>query len=204
MNGKVVKTIYNSKEWVGHYFQIRLPSSTSQANPADLILLVENMGRVNYEMAPHTLEGETKGLKGEVAFNGKSIQSWKIYNMEMDSNFISQLSQSQEWKNAQNYVQTHPSFYRTLFNSDGSKDYYLNTKLWSKGVAFVNNFNLGRYWSVGPQQTLYLPAAVMNSGQNKLIMLELEKAGNSLSLDDYPIYGPPCEMPCYPWGDEIF
>ncbi len=39
---------------------------------------------------------------------------------------------------------------------------------WEKGVVFINGLNLGRYWSIGPQQTLYLPGPFLNSGINQV------------------------------------
>ena len=39
---------------------------------------------------------------------------------------------------------------------------------WRKGVVFINGFNLGRYWDVGPQRTLYVPAPLMRLGVNQV------------------------------------
>lgn len=35
-------------------------------------------------------------------------------------------------------------------------------------MVFINGLNLGRYWSIGPQQTLYLPGPFLNSGINQV------------------------------------
>jgi beta-galactosidase len=43
---------------------------------------------------------------------------------------------------------------------------------WGKGVVFVNGYNLGRYWKVGPQQTLYLPGCWPQRGNNKVVIFE--------------------------------
>lgn len=43
---------------------------------------------------------------------------------------------------------------------------------WAKGVVFINGLNLGRYWSIGPQQALYLPGAFLNSGINQVTLLK--------------------------------
>jgi len=52
-------------------------------------------------------------------------------------------------------------------------DTFLDIPGWHKGVAFLNGFNLGRYWpAVGPQMTLYVPAPLLKSGTNMLILLE--------------------------------
>ncbi|KAK2573720.1 Beta-galactosidase-1-like protein 2 [Acropora cervicornis] len=53
------------------------------------------------------------------------------------------------------------------------KDTFLLMKNWTKGVCFINGHNLGRYWSKGPQQTLYVPAPWLQKGQNELIIFEL-------------------------------
>jgi beta-galactosidase len=47
---------------------------------------------------------------------------------------------------------------------------------WTKGVAWVNGFNLGRYWKVGPQQALYVPGVYLKRGQNELILFEQHSA----------------------------
>lgn len=44
----------------------------------------------------------------------------------------------------------------------------LDPQAWEKGVVFINGMNLGRYWSIGPQQTLYLPGPFLNSGINQV------------------------------------
>ncbi len=53
-------------------------------------------------------------------------------------------------------------------------DTFLATPGWHKGVAWVNGFNLGRYWPVyGPQNTLYVPGPVLRPGQNEVVLLEV-------------------------------
>uniref|UniRef100_A0A8D0L9N0 Beta-galactosidase n=1 Tax=Sphenodon punctatus TaxID=8508 RepID=A0A8D0L9N0_SPHPU len=39
---------------------------------------------------------------------------------------------------------------------------------WEKGVVFVNGQNLGRYWKIGPQETLYLPGTWLRPGDNEV------------------------------------
>jgi hypothetical protein len=34
---------------------------------------------------------------------------------------------------------------------------FLRLKDWNKEVVFVNGFNIGRYWNIGPQYALYIP-----------------------------------------------
>jgi beta-galactosidase len=52
----------------------------------------------------------------------------------------------------------------------------------------VNGHNLGRYWDIGPQQTLYVPAEWLKKGPNKIVVLELIKPDQSaLSSREKPI-----------------
>lgn len=69
-----------------------------------------------------------------------------------------------------------PVFLRGRFTIIGQPlDTFLDTTGWGKGMAFVNGHNLGRYWPlVGPQKTLYVPAPYLRTGENELILLELE------------------------------
>ena len=36
----------------------------------------------------------------------------------------------------------------------------------------LNGFNLGRYWEIGPQKTLYVPSSILKEGENELILFE--------------------------------
>jgi len=63
---------------------------------------------------------------------------------------------------------------------------------WGKGLVWVNGHNLGRYWRVGPQQSLYLPAPWLKLGVNKIIVLDLEEtADRSIESAIDPIYATP-------------
>ena len=67
-----------------------------------------------------------------------------------------------------------PVFLRGEFTiKDTPMDTFLDTSGWGKGVAYINGYNLGRYWpQVGPQKTLYVPGSFLNIGNNELIILE--------------------------------
>jgi beta-galactosidase len=73
-------------------------------------------------------------------------------------------------------VKEEPFFYRGSLHIEDVldiKDTFLRLEGWTKGVAFVNGFNLGRYWNKGPQQTLYVPAPLLRQGENEIIIFEL-------------------------------
>lgn len=80
------------------------------------------------------------------------------------------------------YVRTGPTIFNGQFDISVTPIYdtYLDTTGWGKGIAFVNGFNLGRYWPVtGPQITLYVPKEILTSGTNKIVLIELQKAPNN-------------------------
>jgi beta-galactosidase len=66
-----------------------------------------------------------------------------------------------------------PTFYRGCFQVSKPEDTFLRLDGWSKGQAFINGFNLGRYWEKGPTKTLYISAPLLRQGGNELILFEL-------------------------------
>ncbi|PKN98886.1 MAG: beta-galactosidase [Chloroflexi bacterium HGW-Chloroflexi-4] len=129
---------------------------------AQLDILVENMGRVNF--GPELMD--RKGILGGVILNGHYVFDWEVFCLPLDD--LSAL----EFANTEN-VMNEPAFYRAAFMVDQPLDTFLKLPGWEKGVAWVNGFNLGRYWKVGPQQALYVPATVLKPGKNELTLFEL-------------------------------
>ncbi|EED14342.1 beta-calactosidase, putative [Talaromyces stipitatus ATCC 10500] len=136
-----------------------------------LWLLVENLGRVDYGSP---IVDQRKGIVGNVTIGGSVISNWEIYSyplntppstVDTSNSSISIPSGSQ------------PVFYKGSFvapSSDSASDTYLTLPGGIKGVVWVNGNNLGRYWIIGPQQSLYLPGCFMKTGSNEIVVLELE------------------------------
>jgi beta-galactosidase len=143
-----------------------------------LDILVENMGRVNYGPV---MAFERKGITHGVLFGLQFLYDWEIYPLPLDD--LSALTFCPGKAEA-------PAFFRGHFEVSGPLDTFLALPGWSKGVAWINGFNLGRYWARGPQQTLYIPAPLLRSGQNELVILELEQVVCPVvELRDYPTLG---------------
>jgi beta-galactosidase GanA len=64
--------------------------------------------------------------------------------------------------------------FRGEFKLDTVADTFLDMSKWKKGIVWVNGHNLGRYWSIGPQQRLYCPAPWLKQGENTILALDLE------------------------------
>ncbi len=171
INGKTVGTL--DRRLKQDSLLLHLP-----AGKVRLDVLVENMGRINF--GKYLLQNK-KGITGEVLFNGKEINNWKMYRFPFDK--INTIKYFGHYSAAQN----HPSINRGVFQLNTPGDTYLDMRTWGKGTAWVNGHNLGKYWSIGPQQTLYVPVEWLKKGKNEIVVLELLKPGKSLSTLAKPI-----------------
>jgi len=64
-------------------------------------------------------------------------------------------------------------YYRGYFNLSKVGDTFLNFETWGKGQVWVNGHAMGRIWSIGPQQTLYVPGCWLKKGKNEIIVLDI-------------------------------
>jgi beta-galactosidase GanA len=126
------------------------------------------MGRVNY--GPR-IPDQRKGIIGNVTIGAKVLSSWEIFPLPMASPPTP--TQYPTFK-ALNSSVSGPVFYSGTFDVDGVGDTFLELSGWTKGVVWVNGENLGRYWTVGPQQSLYLPGCYLKSAGNEISVLALE------------------------------
>lgn len=146
-----------------------------------LDVLVENTGRVNF--GPHIRE-EWQGLRGPATLAGAPVKGWKIYTLPMTS--------PESLSYTKDTVQSGPVFYRGSFNLTKTDDTFLDMGGWAKGQVWINGHNLGRFWKIGPQQTLYLPGPWLKKGQNTVVIFDLTpQPGQTLQALDKPILDAP-------------
>ncbi|KAF3427304.1 hypothetical protein E2986_05050, partial [Frieseomelitta varia] len=150
-----------------------------------LKLLVENQGRLNYGSGLRDYKGVT-----EVFLNNARLPGpWKMTGFRLDT--VDPLLTESASPSANGTLYDGPVVLRGDFVISGQPlDTYLNTVGWGKGVAFVNGRNLGRYWPLaGPQMTLYVPAPYLRTGQNQLVLVELEyvPTPREIKLQNEPI-----------------
>lgn len=126
------------------------------------------MGRVNFDKSIHDRKGITK--KVEVV-NGDQVQElkgWTVYNLPPFYEFVSQ-------KNYQAGKPVDgPAYYKATFHLDKTGDTFLDMQTWGKGMVWVNGHAMGRFWEIGPQQTLYMPGCWLKEGDNEIIVLDLK------------------------------
>ncbi|MEN0084394.1 MAG: beta-galactosidase family protein [Leifsonia sp.] len=144
-----------------------------------LTVLVEDQGRVDY--GPRI--GEPKGLIGPVQLNGEELRRWSALPLELAD--LDPVREALDAATASGAAAPErlagPVFARAAFDLDEPAALFLDTTGWGKGVAWVNGFNLGRYWTRGPQETLFVPRGVVRAGRNELIVLELESAAEAVA-----------------------
>jgi beta-galactosidase len=140
-------------------------SVTLPKGEVTLDILVENMGRINF--GKFLLENK-KGITEKVSFNRDELKSWQMFGLPFQD--VSHI----HYKTSP-LVNNGPVVKTASFEVDQVADTYLDMQKWGKGMVWVNGHNLGRYWGIGPQQTLYLPAEWLKKGRNEIIVLELLK-----------------------------
>ena len=165
VDGKKTATIDRTLENKKRLFK-SLYSNTFTVSPisseCEIGVLVDAMGRVNYGQKLY----DRKGISA-ISSSVQVLCDYEIYTIPLDN--LEKLDWTQ---NSDKY----PIFFKGNFDAEKGKDCFVETKGFTKGNVWINGFNLGRYWSKGPQKTLYLPAPLLKEKDNEIIVLELENA----------------------------
>src|SRR5262249_33622804 len=128
---------------------------------ATLDIWVENNGRINY--GPFLIDNR-HGITQSVTLNGTAISNWTMYGFP----FLT----TGNLKFSAKPVTGQPALYKGTFNVDEVNDTWLDMRGFGKGFVFLNGINLGKYWQIGPQQTLYVPACWLKKGTNEVIVFD--------------------------------
>ena len=139
-------------------------------------VLVDTLGRVNYGPKMY----DRKGISS-IFSSTHALMDYVVYTIPLDN--LDRL----DWSKP---AGSGPLFLRGHFDADPGKDTFVNVSGFTKGAVWVNGFNLGRFWNIGPSKTLYLPAPLLKEKGNELIVLEMEDTGaRDLVLTDKPDLG---------------
>ena len=175
LNGKRVGLWERSRQ------KDRIVLSLAAGETAKLEILVENMGRVNYG----TKLLDCKGLLDGVRLGQQFHFGWDMYCLTMED--LSKLrwhTEVPEWK--------QPVFLRGELTIEGiPADTFLRLPNFTKGFCMVDGFNIGRYWNAaGPQKTLYVPAPLLKTGGNEIIVFESDGFSEPIvRFEDVPDLG---------------
>ncbi|MBP3229337.1 MAG: beta-galactosidase [Prevotella sp.] len=151
-----------------------------------LVILVEAMGRINFGRAIKDFKGIPGDVKLETSVGGHdlsyTLKGWERWGIPDDYKVAVNALDGYAGKTADEY---HPGFqqeikawgkrgyYRGYFNLKKVGDTFLNFETWGKGQVYVNGHAMGRIWSIGPQQTLYVPGCWLKKGKNEVIVLDV-------------------------------
>ncbi|MBQ0049788.1 MAG: beta-galactosidase [Bacteroidales bacterium] len=139
-----------------------------------LDIYVEALGRINFGRAIKDFKGITEGvtLSYQLANHSKvtiALKSWQMFPLD----------DAYERQRKMNYVALTDANmgvrgnYRATFKLDKVGDTFLNMETWGKGQVYVNGHPIGRFWNIGPQQTLYMPGCWLKKGENELIVTDV-------------------------------
>ena len=165
INGKLI----GSMDRRNHEKTLLLPAMKAGDQ---LDILVEAMGRINFGRAIKDFKGITEKVELSYAMeNGSQVninlKNWQVYN----------LSDSYQVQKDMKYVplagQKVPGCYRATFNLKKTGDTFINLETWGKGQVYVNGHAIGRFWKIGPQQTLYMPGCWLKKGENEIIVQDI-------------------------------
>ncbi|CAK9065916.1 unnamed protein product [Durusdinium trenchii] len=173
--GRVLGTIYRNDSGPGCR-EFELPEQGCQ-----LEVLVEMMGRVNFGPALLT---ERKGLVGPgsvqlgTPFTGpmRAVLGWEILPLPMEEQDLARIPWGMDVSMGKRTSRWNrgPRFYRFALHVQQPADRFLALDGFNKGFACINGFNLGRYWKVGPQRSLYIPGPLLRRGRNEIIIFDID------------------------------
>ncbi|CAG2178924.1 unnamed protein product, partial [Oppiella nova] len=149
-----------------------------------LDIIVENMGRTN----GGGMETARRGLNGDISIDAKVATNIETFSLDFKEPFVKQLTQLK----GKPFVEglKSPAVYRfELGIKDSPRDTFIRLDGWSKGNVFINDFNIGRYYNIGPQLTLYIPAPLLKTGKNEILVFELHSSTGQVEFVDTPHLG---------------
>ena len=160
----------------GNGYETTLQLKNDVKAGAQLEIFIEVMGRINYSKLIHDPKGITDKVevfttdgKNDLTYN---LKDWKVYLYPYDLDY-NDLSYIPITNTQPPSPITQPAYYRAEFSLTKTGDTYLDMRTWGKGLVWVNGHCIGRFWEVGPQQTLYLPGCWLKKGKNEIVVLDI-------------------------------
>jgi hypothetical protein len=157
---------------------------------ADLEILVENTGRVNYGPYLH----DRKGVQ-QVWLDYQQLFDWQARTLDLDDVSLVERAVDGSADTTATGVLGEPTFVgadvvvEAVAGTDAVGDAFIALPGWTRGRVWLNGFNLGAYRAEGPQVTLYAPAPLWTVGRNRLLVLELDAVGDAIEIRDLPDLG---------------
>lgn len=150
-------------------FKVAIPA---RSKPATVDILLYTIARVNFGVEVH----DRKGLHGPAVLRtpdgaAQPVENWEIRAIDFDADGV---LPPLAFRRGRTHVRKgDAAFWRGSFEAGRSHDTFLDMSSWGQGVVWINGRCLGRYWSIGPTQTMYLPGPWIKRGRNELVVLDL-------------------------------
>ncbi len=121
-------------------------------------VLVDTMGRVNY--------GNMLDRKGisDIYLGIQRLMNYDVWTLPLDN--LDKLKYSSSVKKEE------PVFLKGSFKTDSKADCFIHLDGFNRGCVYINGFNLGRFWKVGPQKSLYIPGTLLKD-ENEIIVFNI-------------------------------
>ncbi|MBR7119857.1 MAG: beta-galactosidase [Lentisphaeria bacterium] len=147
---------------------------------AVLDVLVENTGYVNYGPACGT---ERKGVE-QILVNFERQDNFTHFPLEMEDDILSKIS----WQSGVSKNANDPVFAKGYFNVDEIAETFIKFP-GQKGCIWINGFNIGKYWNIGPDTALYVPSALLKKGRNEIVIFEQYQLDDKVTFQEHPGLG---------------
>ncbi len=196
--------VFIDKKYIGKIDRVKNEKSITipaVKKGAELIIIVEGMGRINFGRAIK----DFKGIVGNVTLTTetdnmemvltpknwmnvaipddyqtavKALDMVKGVNDQVAAGKVKgstpALAFTQGYEGSKKLADImKPGYHRGYFTLKKVGDTFLNFETWGKGQVYVNGHAMGRIWSIGPQQTLYVPGCWLKKGKNEIIVLDI-------------------------------
>ena len=173
--------VYIDGRYIGRTDRVR--NETTMALPpvkkgSVMTIVVEGMGRINFGRAIKDFKGLTGDVTIAAVIDGNDV-TWNLKNWTMrtlpDSyeNAVKALAGTNNKVPSELNLATGAGYYRGTFNLKKVGDTFMDMETWGKGQVYVNGHAIGRFWRIGPQQTLYVPGCWLKKGTNEVVVLDV-------------------------------
>ena len=142
-----------------------------------LLIIVEGMGRINFGRAIKDFKGIVSDVTINAVLDNHEItwkpQQWMKIRIPDDYDTALRALATPADSREKDFAPSGCGYYRGYFTLKKVGDTFLNFETWGKGQVYVNGHAMGRIWSIGPQQTLYVPGCWLKKGKNEVIVLDV-------------------------------
>ncbi len=172
-------TVYNDEIYAGKVERDReneavLIDGTDRTMHIDM--LVESLARINGGKQIHQ---DKKGILGYVTYDCAKIYGYTVRSLPMKdlSGVVYQPLKNLDFRD------NDPMFFKGYFNAKPGCDTFLDMRGWGRGFVCINGFNIGRFWEIGPQYTLYIPGGLLKEKDNEIVIFDVNRVEKPQFID---------------------